>query len=255
MPVFCHFSARLGAPLAFCVVIATQSLPAFATETSESRWLGSASYQQAHDQAVDLVNHAMSLLGVRYRWGGNTPETGLDCSGLVRLVYAETVGRILPRRAVEMSREGESVSRSDLKPGDLVFFNTLRRAFSHVGIYVGDGKFVHAPSRGKTVRVESMNSSYWVKRFNGARRVVDFESRSIALAVVNQAPQTVSFIAFDDDDDDEATSPEALEEALAAQRADADDSAAMLLVGAAVEASDPPARTAEPVSLETRSGL
>jgi hypothetical protein len=254
MPDFRHFPARLGAPIVLCFALATQGMPAAASENSESRWLGSAGYQQAHDQAVDLVNHAMSLLGVRYRWGGNTPETGLDCSGLVRLVYAETVGRMLPRRAVEMSREGESVSRNELKPGDLVFFNTLRRAFSHVGIYIGDGKFVHAPARGKTVRVESINSSYWVKRFNGARRVVDFESRAITMSALTQSPQAVSFIAFDDDDDD-ATSPEALEEALADQRAAEDDSAAMLLDGTGAELASAGATATEPVSSETRAGL
>ncbi len=252
MPAFCHFPARVGAPLVVFVALAFQAAPSLSAETAESRWLGSIGYQQAHDQAVDLVNHALSLLGVRYRWGGNTPETGLDCSGLVRLVYAETVGRILPRRAIEMSREGESVAKTDLKPGDLVFFNTLRRAFSHVGIYIGDGKFVHAPARGKTVRVESMNSSYWVKRFNGARRVVDFDNRTLALAAINQASQPGSFIAFDDDD---ATSPESLEDALAAQRAEEDDGEGLLLAGGLSGDTPLPEANPEPISRETRSGL
>ncbi|MGL4576561.1 MAG: C40 family peptidase [Burkholderiaceae bacterium] len=121
--------------------------------------------------ASDVVEAAMSMLGVRYKFGGNTPDTGLDCSGLVRLAFAQTFGMTLPRSASEMSRVGDKVDRRELQPGDLVFFNTLRRAFSHVGIYVGDGKFVHAPSTGGEVRVESMNIPYWQSRFNGARRV------------------------------------------------------------------------------------
>jgi cell wall-associated NlpC family hydrolase len=121
--------------------------------------------------ASDVVVTAMSMLGVRYKFGGNSPDTGLDCSGLVRLAFAQTFGMTLPRSAGEMSRVGDKIDKRELQPGDLVFFNTLRRAFSHVGIYVGDGKFVHAPSSGGEVRVESMNIPYWQSRFNGARRV------------------------------------------------------------------------------------
>jgi cell wall-associated NlpC family hydrolase len=121
--------------------------------------------------ASEVVMNAMGLLGVRYRFGGNTPETGLDCSGLVQLVFKESFGLVLPRRAAQMSQVGGNISKDELKPGDLVFFNTLKRAFSHVGIYVGEGKFVHAPSSGGKVRVESLNTPYWVTRFNGARRL------------------------------------------------------------------------------------
>jgi cell wall-associated NlpC family hydrolase len=111
------------------------------------------------------------MIGVRYRWGGNTPDSGLDCSGFVRYVFQDTLGMTLPRRAEEMSRVGEKVRVSDLKPGDLVFFNTMRRSFSHVGIYIGDNKFVHSPSTGSTIRVDDMDSGYWEKRFQGARRI------------------------------------------------------------------------------------
>lgn len=120
----------------------------------------------------ELVSQALGLLGVRYKWGGNSPETGLDCSGLVRHVFEEAAGVVLPRRAIEMSRAGQPVHRHELSPGDLVFFNTLRRAFSHVGIYIGDGHFVHAPSSGGKVRVERLEASYWASRFNGARRLL-----------------------------------------------------------------------------------
>lgn len=117
-----------------------------------------------------LAKKALGLIGVPYKYGGNT-EDGLDCSGFVKLVFESTTALILPRRADEMSRLGEAVALADLQAGDLVFFNTLRRPNSHVGIYIGDGQFVHAPSRGGKVRSESMNMSYWQKRFDGAKRL------------------------------------------------------------------------------------
>lgn len=122
-------------------------------------------------KAGDVVVGALNMIGVRYRWGGNTPDSGLDCSGFVRYVFQDTLGMTLPRRAEEMSRVGEKVRVSELKPGDLVFFNTMRRSFSHVGIYIGDNKFVHSPSTGSTIRVDDMDNSYWEKRYTGARRV------------------------------------------------------------------------------------
>ncbi|WP_322058192.1 C40 family peptidase [Paraburkholderia sp. J63] len=122
-------------------------------------------------KAGDVVVGALNMIGVRYRWGGNTPDSGLDCSGFVRYVFQDTLGLNLPRRAEEMSRVGEKVSMSNLKPGDLVFFNTMRRTFSHVGIYIGDNKFVHSPSTGSTIRVDDLDSGYWEKRFTGARRI------------------------------------------------------------------------------------
>ncbi|MDX9885246.1 C40 family peptidase [Thauera sp.] len=123
--------------------------------------------------AEQLVDEALSYLGIRYRFGGTSPETGLDCSGLVLNVFRNAVGLDLPRTAREMANVGDKIGRQELKPGDLVFFNTMRRTFSHVGIYLGDGKFVHAPSSGGKVRVESISTRYWAQRFNGARRLVD----------------------------------------------------------------------------------
>ena len=122
-------------------------------------------------KAGDVVVGALNMIGVRYRWGGSSPDSGLDCSGFVRYVFQDTLGLALPRRAEEMSRMGEKVRVSDLKPGDLVFFNTMRRTFSHVGIYIGDNKFVHSPSTGSRIRVDEMDDGYWEKRFTGARRV------------------------------------------------------------------------------------
>jgi cell wall-associated NlpC family hydrolase len=123
------------------------------------------------NKAGDVVVGALNMIGVRYRWGGNTPDSGLDCSGFVRYVFQDTLGMTLPRRAEEMSRVGEKVRVSELKPGDLVFFNTMRRSFSHVGIYIGDNKFVHSPSTGSTIRVDDMEDGYWEKRFQGGRRI------------------------------------------------------------------------------------
>jgi cell wall-associated NlpC family hydrolase len=114
---------------------------------------------------------ALGYLGIRYKYGGNSPETGFDCSGLVRYVVGEAFGLVLPRDARSISRHGASVSTDDLQPGDLVFFNTLRRPFSHVGIYVGDGRFIHAPASGGAVELVNMADRYWAARFNGARRL------------------------------------------------------------------------------------
>jgi cell wall-associated NlpC family hydrolase len=120
----------------------------------------------------DLVVTAMGFLGVPYRRGGNSAETGFDCSGFVRAMYEQTVGLLLPRRADQQAAATQPIEQKDLQPGDLVFFNTMRRAFSHVGIYVGGGKFIHSPKPGAQVRVEDMSVSYWQRRFDGARRVV-----------------------------------------------------------------------------------
>ena len=119
----------------------------------------------------ELVVTAMGSLGVPYRRGGNSQETGFDCSGFVKAMY-ETLGLSLPRRANEQAAATQTIDRQDLQPGDLVFFNTLRRTFSHVGIYIGDNKFIHSPKPGAQVRVEDMGVSYWATRFDGARRVV-----------------------------------------------------------------------------------
>jgi cell wall-associated NlpC family hydrolase len=129
------------------------------------------------NRASELAVQALSMLGINYRYGGNSPDTGLDCSGLVRYVFKEAWGTDLPRTSAEISRVGEKVDKIDLRPGDLVFYNTLRRGFSHVGIYLGDRKFIHSPSSGGQVRIEDMDVAYWKKRFNGARRIIDDEQQ------------------------------------------------------------------------------
>ena len=139
------------------------------------------SIHQATDRASALVTSAMSAIGVPYRRGGESADTGFDCSGFVRATFEQAMGLVLPRRAEEQAAAASKISRADLQPGDLVFFNTLRRAYSHVGIYLGDGQFIHAPRTGSRVRVESMELSSWKKRFNGARRVPGVETDAAAL--------------------------------------------------------------------------
>ncbi len=128
--------------------------------------------ESVRDHASDMVLTAMNFLGVPYSRGGQSEETGFDCSGFTRYIFERSIGLMLPRRADEQANAAGliSIRRDDLKPGDLVFFNTLRRTFSHVGIYVGDNKFIHAPKPGGEVRVENMGISYWSARFTGARR-------------------------------------------------------------------------------------
>lgn len=128
--------------------------------------------QSVRDTASDLVMSAMNFLGVPYRRGGNTESTGFDCSGFTRHIFEKSIGLVLPRRADEQASLASllQIKRDELKPGDLVFFNTMRRTFSHVGIYVGDDKFIHSPRAGGAVRIEDMSDSYWARRFTGARR-------------------------------------------------------------------------------------
>lgn len=134
----------------------------------------------------ELVGTAMGFLGVPYRRGGNNAATGFDCSGFVRAIYSQTVGLVLPRRADEQAKATQKIDKNELKPGDLVFFNTMRRTFSHVGIYVGEGNFIHAPRSGASVRVESMQTPYWSRRFDGARRVETAELSADTLAAISR---------------------------------------------------------------------
>ena len=150
------------------------SLSAIATEQSRKGEEQQPSFFERYTNATqDVILQGLKLVGVRYRFGGNDEDSGLDCSGFVRLVFKNSLGAQLPRTAAEMSQVGQRVDTTQLKPGDLVFFNTMRRTFSHVGIYLGDNHFLHAPRTGAEVRVESMEDSYWIKRYNGARRIID----------------------------------------------------------------------------------
>jgi cell wall-associated NlpC family hydrolase len=144
-----------------------------ASEVASLMQLGDQMKTSVGEKTNKMLGQAMTLLGVPYKRGGSSAETGFDCSGFVRHLYETSVGRLLPRRAEEQAVATDKIDRSELNPGDLVFFNTMRRTFSHVGIYLGDGKFIHAPSAGKAVRVDDLRAAYWTKRFTGARRVQD----------------------------------------------------------------------------------
>ena len=144
--------------------------------------------RKVHESASAMVIGAMNFIGVRYRRGGVSAETGFDCSGFTRHVFEMSLGLVLPRSADEQAAAAGfvAVKREDLRPGDLVFFNTLKRTFSHVGIYIGDNRFIHAPRTGTTVRTEDMSFAYWAQRFTGARR-----AEPVAVAVsqkVSAAP-------------------------------------------------------------------
>jgi len=122
---------------------------------------------------TEVVMVALSTLGVRYKWGGNHPKEGLDCSGLVNYAYKKIHAKKLPRTSRALAKTGRPVARKDLKPGDLVFFNTIpKRPNSHVGIYIGQGKFINAPARGKKIRIDSLSNTYYAKRYSGARALL-----------------------------------------------------------------------------------
>jgi cell wall-associated NlpC family hydrolase len=120
----------------------------------------------------EIMMNALSLTGIKYRYGGSSPETGFDCSGFVRYVFGEAASIALPHNARAISQVGKIISTEELQPGDLVFFNTMKSAFSHVGIYMGNNRFIHAPSSGGGVHIVDMDSAYWSKRFDGARRIL-----------------------------------------------------------------------------------
>ena len=163
------FLSSLFLPVSFASAVVTAS----ATESARKADEPQSFFERYTNAAQDVILQGLKLVGVRYRLGGNDESSGLDCSGFVRLVFKDSVGAQLPRTAAEMSQVGQRIDTSQLKPGDLVFFNTMRRTFSHVGIYLGDNHFLHAPRTGAEVRVENMEDSYWIKRYNGARRIID----------------------------------------------------------------------------------
>jgi hypothetical protein len=123
------------------------------------------------EAAGDLLLQAMSLIGVAYRFGGSNPESGLDCSGFIQYVFKKSLRVNLPRTSASMAQVGREIDRDELKAGDLVFFNTRGFRYSHVGLYLGNNKFIHSPRTGKSIEVVNMTQSYWATRYNGARRV------------------------------------------------------------------------------------
>ncbi|WP_028230456.1 C40 family peptidase [Paraburkholderia mimosarum] len=171
---------RLWLPLLIAVLLAAcssapQKVSRGASSSSENAW------RTRPPELPDFVDHsigreeisiqAMALVGIPYRWGGNTPDSGFDCSGLVKYVLVRSASVDLPRTTIEMSTRGETIEPGEIAPGDLVFFNTTGRPHSHVGIYVGKLRFVNAPSTGGTVRLDYLTNPYWAKRFDGIRRM------------------------------------------------------------------------------------
>lgn len=153
------------------ILLVTSTLAYAETPDTESGPELTQASQLTPDKNQDLVLYALSLNGSPYKYGGRSVDTGFDCSGFVRYVFGQVAGLTLPHTARTISQSGAQVARSELQPGDLIFFNTLRRAFSHVGIYVGENRFIHASSsKNGYVVVSNLNEKYWTKRFDGARR-------------------------------------------------------------------------------------
>ena len=149
----------------------TDSLNLDASGTASPSEVSPAADQQWKRDIALIIDKAYELTGIKYKLGGSRPETGFDCSQFVKYVFEQALNLSLPPSARSLSRMGETIKFEDLQPGDLVFFNTRKSKYSHVGIYVGNNKFIHAPRTGKTIRVESLTKNYWLKRFNGATRV------------------------------------------------------------------------------------
>jgi cell wall-associated NlpC family hydrolase len=172
MIAFFHRAALAAALLTLCVCAPAQAAPNTRTRTQAATPVAAAPTPVLLQKAQDVAIFALGLIGVDYHFGGETPASGVDCSGLVRYVFSQTTGIALPRTAAQMGKVGARVTRVDLVPGDLVFFNTRHFVNSHVGIYLGNNRFVHAPSRGSEVRIASLDDSYWRKRYDGARRLI-----------------------------------------------------------------------------------
>lgn len=190
---FCVKSIRLFAILASLLLCQCKSV---AAPDDSQRWTSAYRYTQAQvaeenassartwsQKAEEVLIQALSLTGVDYKYGGRSPETGFDCSGFVGYVFKHAAQISLPPSARTISEMGKAVKREDLQPGDLVFFNTLRATFSHVGIYLGNNQFIHAPRAGSKVRIENMDERYWKQRYNGAKRL---ETEVSAQAVSTQ---------------------------------------------------------------------
>ncbi len=136
----------------------------------------------AQDAIGNMLLQSVSLMGIAYKWGGNTPNTGMDCSGFVRYVFQKSLGINLPRTAAEMAKVGKRIPLNQLKPGDLIFFNTRRGSNTHIGIYLGSNKFIQSPRTGENIQISDL-SGYWANHFNGAKRVVeeDYDENGVSL--------------------------------------------------------------------------
>ncbi len=163
------------ATLLMLLVLAGCGGPTTVMETEQEKSAVATRQRGATGTANDVVIYALGLMDTKYRFGGRNPDAGFDCSGMVSYVFRKAAGVHLTGSAASMARKGRAVSSRNMKPGDLVFFNTQHRPHSHVGIYLGDGRFIHAPSsRGRAkVRTDSLREGYFARRFEGARRYLD----------------------------------------------------------------------------------
>ena len=169
-------SLGLPAPEIYAPRVVTLDLGSINAKT-----FGLTGFEVPAFEVQEMLDTALSYLGVPYRLGGASPRTGFDCSGLVSHVFRQTFGLSLPRTAQEIARNGAAIARGELLPGDLVFFNTRGFLNSHVGIYLGDSKFVHAPNSRGRVRIDDMDNNYYRTRFNGARRMSATEADAAAI--------------------------------------------------------------------------
>ncbi|WP_157380527.1 C40 family peptidase [Burkholderia ubonensis] len=175
----CSSLVRKLATVAMAVVATLVMKSACYADTIDQQIYGESSLSSEPNDAIvlgsaleRLQSKALSLIGVRYRYGGSTPQAGFDCSGFVRYVFHHATKLYVGRTAESMATEGSWVQRAELRAGDLVFFNTLGKTYSHVGIYLGNGRFVHSPSQGGRVRLDELNNAYWQARYSGARRLI-----------------------------------------------------------------------------------
>jgi NlpC/P60 family len=205
------------------------------SETLRTRPSGLPNFVDHSVGREEVSIEAMSLIGVPYRWAGNTPASGFDCSGLVQYVLGRAADVKLPRTTADMSQNGQAIEPDEIAPGDLVFFNTTGRPHSHVGIYVGKLRFVNAPSTGGTVRLDYLTNPYWAKRFDGIRRVAPPRERPTPF----DAP---TYLASPREMPDESASVTAPAPAQARTNAkqDATTSGAPDAIDAAADAFEPP---------------
>ncbi|MFF7708201.1 NlpC/P60 family protein [Pseudomonas sp. NPDC007930] len=174
------FQARLALAACAAALLAACATPPPppVVEAPAPRPFAAAPADFSSAKADDVLFRAIGLVGTPYRWGGNTPASGFDCSGLIDFVYRDAAGIALPRTTNEMiNMRAQSIDRANLRSGDLVFFSTQGgRQVSHAGIYVGEGRFVHAPRTGGTVRLEYLDKPYWQKAYLDAKRVIEPQS-------------------------------------------------------------------------------
>ena len=168
--------ALFAAIAAAALLAGCSTTPPVATTSAPARVVAPSGNYFALDgehQTQEMVLFALGLLDTGYRFGGKNPEAGLDCSGMVSYIYGQAAGLRVQGSAADIARNSRTIPRDELRPGDLVFFNTLNRSFSHVGIYIGDRRFIHAPSKNGKVRIDHLSDRYYAQRFEAARTFFD----------------------------------------------------------------------------------